>query len=141
MPLLHISSGACAYMTGCFFAFFFACVYVCDTEKGSQAFDEFLSLLGKRVKMKGFTKYRAQLDNRSEFCLSHFGYGHIPCNEQGIRAVSPPPTFIHAVCFRFKRITTFVCSIFPTYTLLRKTEKMRTVEQKWLGNQALQGQH
>ena len=52
------------------FCFLF-CVCLRGTEKGSQAFDEFLSLLGKRVKMKGFTKYRAQLDNRSEFCLLH----------------------------------------------------------------------
>ena len=39
----------------------------CDpAECGSQAFDEFLDLLGERVRMKGFNKYRAQLDNKSE---------------------------------------------------------------------------
>ena len=35
-------------------------------EQGSPAFEDFLSLLGKKVKMKGFTKYRAQLDNKSK---------------------------------------------------------------------------
>lgn len=37
-------------------------------EQGSAAFEDFLSLLGKKVKMKGFTKYRAQLDNKSKYC-------------------------------------------------------------------------
>jgi hypothetical protein len=35
-------------------------------ENGSPAFDEFLELIGERVKMKGFTKYRAQLDNKTD---------------------------------------------------------------------------
>ena len=37
------------------------------TESGSSAFEEFLNLIGQRVRMKGFTKYRAQLDNKSEY--------------------------------------------------------------------------
>lgn len=35
-------------------------------ECGSPAFMEFLELMGQRVRMKGFNKYRAQLDNKSE---------------------------------------------------------------------------
>ena len=35
-------------------------------ECGSPAFDEFLELMGDKVRMKGFSKYRAQLDNKSE---------------------------------------------------------------------------
>ena len=35
-------------------------------EFGSEAFDEFLEVLGSKVKMRGFSKYRAQLDNKSE---------------------------------------------------------------------------
>ena len=37
-----------------------------NNESGSSGFDQFLDLLGDRVKMKGFTKYRAQLDNKSK---------------------------------------------------------------------------
>lgn len=33
-------------------------------ETSSPAFDEFLDLLGQRVRLKGFEKYRAQLDNK-----------------------------------------------------------------------------
>lgn len=36
-------------------------------ETGSPAFDEFLAHLGQKVRMKGFTKYRAQLDNKGEY--------------------------------------------------------------------------
>jgi signal-induced proliferation-associated 1 like protein 2 len=38
----------------------------CNTEFGSEAFDEFLEILGSKVKMRGFPKYRAQLDNKSK---------------------------------------------------------------------------
>jgi len=41
-----------------------------NNESGSPALDEFLDLLGQRVRLKGFSKYRAQLDNKSE-CSSH----------------------------------------------------------------------
>ena len=36
-------------------------------ETGSPAFDEFLALLGQKVRMKGFTKYRAQLDHKGKY--------------------------------------------------------------------------
>ena len=39
----------------------------CLTEMSGPAFDEFLELIGKRVALKGFEGYRAQLDNRSKF--------------------------------------------------------------------------
>ncbi len=37
-----------------------------------------MALLGTKVKMKGFTKYRAQLDNKSEFV---YGLQEIITNE------------------------------------------------------------
>ena len=36
------------------------------SETSSPAFEEFLDLIGEKVKMKGFNKYRAQLDNKSK---------------------------------------------------------------------------
>ena len=36
------------------------------SEHSSPAFEEFLELIGTKVKMKGFAKYRAQLDNKSK---------------------------------------------------------------------------
>lgn len=37
-----------------------------NNESSGPAFEEFLDLLGDRVRLKGWEKYRAQLDNRSE---------------------------------------------------------------------------
>ncbi|OQV18986.1 Signal-induced proliferation-associated 1-like protein 1 [Hypsibius exemplaris] len=37
-----------------------------NNETASPSFDEFLDLLGQRVRLKGFEKYRAQLDNKSD---------------------------------------------------------------------------
>lgn len=37
-----------------------------NNESAGPAFDEFLDLLGERVRLKGWEKYRAQLDNKSE---------------------------------------------------------------------------
>lgn len=37
-----------------------------NNESSGPAFDEFLNLLGERVRLKGWEKYRAQLDNKSE---------------------------------------------------------------------------
>lgn len=46
-------------------------VYVHSVEHSSPAFDEFLELIGMKVKMKGFSKYRAQLDNKSKYSVSY----------------------------------------------------------------------
>ena len=46
---------------------FFIMSLFCLTEMSGPAFDEFLELIGKRVALKGFEGYRAQLDNRSKF--------------------------------------------------------------------------
>ena len=35
-------------------------------EHGSPAFEEFLDFIGERVELKGFSKYRAGLDTKSE---------------------------------------------------------------------------
>ncbi|GLD60188.1 signal-induced proliferation-associated 1-like protein 2 isoform X1, partial [Lates japonicus] len=35
---------------------------------------EFLDLLGQRVRLKGFTKYRAQLDNKTDSTGTHSLY-------------------------------------------------------------------
>lgn len=40
-----------------------------NNETAGPALDEFLDLLGQRVRLKGFSKYRAQLDNKSELCV------------------------------------------------------------------------
>ena len=54
-------------MVGVVWSHVTASTYACDCiESGSPAFDEFLELMGERVRMKGFNKYRAQLDNKSE---------------------------------------------------------------------------
>lgn len=37
-----------------------------NNESSGPAFEEFLDLLGERVRLKGWDKYRAQLDNKSE---------------------------------------------------------------------------
>ncbi|XP_047207294.1 signal-induced proliferation-associated 1-like protein 2 isoform X4 [Girardinichthys multiradiatus] len=37
-----------------------------NNESAGPALDEFLDLLGQRVRLKGFTKYRAQLDNKTD---------------------------------------------------------------------------
>lgn len=36
-----------------------------NNEAAGPALEEFLNLLGERVRLKGFTKYRAQLDTKS----------------------------------------------------------------------------
>lgn len=36
-----------------------------NNESAGPALEEFLNLLGERVRLKGFTKYRAQLDTKS----------------------------------------------------------------------------
>lgn len=41
-----------------------------NNETAGPAFEEFLDLLGQRVRLKGFTKYRAQLDNKSKLHIS-----------------------------------------------------------------------
>lgn len=40
-----------------------------NNESAGPAFEEFLQLLGERVRLKGFEKYRAQLDTKSKNCL------------------------------------------------------------------------
>lgn len=37
-----------------------------NNEKAGPALEEFLQLLGDKVRLKGFTKYRAQLDTKSK---------------------------------------------------------------------------
>lgn len=38
-----------------------------NNEMAGPAFEEFLQLLGERVRLKGFSKYRAQLDTKSKY--------------------------------------------------------------------------
>ena len=42
-----------------------------NNEEGGPAFNEFLDLIGQRVRLKGFTKYKAGLCNKSKL-LVHF---------------------------------------------------------------------
>lgn len=41
-----------------------------NNESAGPALDEFLDLLGQRVRLKGFNNYKAQLDNKS-MCTKH----------------------------------------------------------------------
>ncbi|XP_060047967.1 signal-induced proliferation-associated 1-like protein 2 isoform X2 [Erinaceus europaeus] len=45
-----------------------------NNETSGPAFEEFLDLLGQRVRLKGFTKYRAQLDNKTDSTGTHSLY-------------------------------------------------------------------
>ncbi|XP_066536163.1 signal-induced proliferation-associated 1-like protein 2 isoform X1 [Hoplias malabaricus] len=45
-----------------------------NNENAGPAMDEFLDLLGQRVRLKGFTKYRAQLDNKTDSTGTHSLY-------------------------------------------------------------------
>lgn len=47
-----------------------------NNESAGPALEEFLDLLGQRVRLKGFTKYRAQLDNKSKIKNTH--HTHTP---------------------------------------------------------------
>lgn len=43
-----------------------------NNESSGPAFEAFLDLLGERVRLKGWEKYRAQLDNKSELKTLHY---------------------------------------------------------------------
>ncbi|XP_078398088.1 signal-induced proliferation-associated 1-like protein 2 isoform X3 [Cetorhinus maximus] len=45
-----------------------------NNETGGPVFEEFLDLLGHRVRLKGFSKYRAQLDNKTDSTGTHSLY-------------------------------------------------------------------
>ncbi|XP_030260582.1 signal-induced proliferation-associated 1-like protein 1 isoform X2 [Sparus aurata] len=45
-----------------------------NNESAGQALEEFLHLLGERVRLKGFTKYRAQLDTKTDSTGTHSLY-------------------------------------------------------------------
>ncbi|XP_058880364.1 signal-induced proliferation-associated 1-like protein 2 isoform X5 [Acipenser ruthenus] len=45
-----------------------------NNETAGPGFDEFLDLLGQKVRLKGFSKYRAQLDNKTDSTGSHSLY-------------------------------------------------------------------
>ena len=40
-----------------------------NNEEGGPAFNEFLDLIGQRVRLKGFSKYKAGLCNKSKLLL------------------------------------------------------------------------
>ncbi|XP_045074692.1 signal-induced proliferation-associated 1-like protein 2 isoform X4 [Coregonus clupeaformis] len=45
-----------------------------NNESASPALEEFMELLGQKVRLKGFTKYRAQLDNKTDSTGTHSLY-------------------------------------------------------------------
>ena len=50
-----------------------------NNEDGGSAFNEFLDLIGQRVRLKGFEKYKAGLCTKSKLifsCVRHSIYGH-----------------------------------------------------------------
>ncbi|PIK34754.1 putative signal-induced proliferation-associated 1-like protein 2 isoform X3 [Apostichopus japonicus] len=52
-----------------------------NNEHSGPAFDEFLECVGEKVKLKGFVKYRAQLDNRTDSTGPHSIYAVYQGNE------------------------------------------------------------
>lgn len=60
-----------------------------NNESSGPAFEEFLDLLGERVRLKGWERYRAQLDTKSELktCTTppiywlHLTLSHRPLSE------------------------------------------------------------
>lgn len=52
-----------------------------NNETAGPALEEFLQLLGEKVRLKGFTKYRAQLDTKSNHSppLSSTSHSHFYC--------------------------------------------------------------
>ena len=64
---VHVCVCVCVCVCMCVCVCVCVCVRFFHLEFGSPAFDEFLALLGQKVRMKGFTKYRAQLDNKGEY--------------------------------------------------------------------------
>lgn len=59
-----------------------------NNESSGPAFEEFLDLLGDRVRLKGWEKYRAQLDNKSELTTrthhTHVQVWDLTCSDDGI---------------------------------------------------------
>ena len=43
-----------------------------NNEEGGAAFNEFLELIGQKVRLKGFNKYKAGLCNKSKFFLTAY---------------------------------------------------------------------
>ena len=76
-----------------------------NNEAGSPALDEFLQTVGSKVTLRGFTRYRAQLDNKTDTTGSHSIYTeyqgsevmfhvstylpHTPSNSQQVCAEKP----------------------------------------------------
>lgn len=56
-----------------YFSFFFSAIIITNgarvlfAEKGSEEFNQFITLLGKRVRLKGWDKYRGGLDVKGDF--------------------------------------------------------------------------
>lgn len=50
-----------------------------NNESAGPEFDEFLDLLGERVRLKGWEKYRAQLDTKSKTKKSTYSQSSYNC--------------------------------------------------------------
>ena len=50
-------------------------------ETHSKAFDDFLDVLGQRIRLRGFDKYRAGLDNNNDLTGTHSVYTKFADNE------------------------------------------------------------
>lgn len=51
-----------------------------NNESAGPALEEFLQLVGERVRLKGFTKYRAQLDTKSKHIHINYNMCHLGLN-------------------------------------------------------------
>lgn len=58
-----------------------------NNESSGPAFEEFLDLLGERVRLKGWERYRAQLDTKSEL-KKHTSHTHTPLPTPDLLAAS-----------------------------------------------------
>lgn len=67
-----------------------------NNETAGPAFEEFLDLLGQRVRLKGFSKYRAQLDNKSKLqtclCVYRFNAPKVGAPQTSKLAIPSPPS-------------------------------------------------
>ena len=77
-----------------------------NNEEGGPAFNEFLDLLGQRVRLKGFQKYKAGLCNKSEFTE----YCQVFFVRQGAHGSSVRS--YETMAFEICRITTALIAIF-----------------------------
>ena len=59
-----------------------------NNEHSSPAFTEFLDLIGRKVKLKGFDKFKGGLDNKSKLIVSCLPMVDITCESINLSGIS-----------------------------------------------------